>query len=107
MKLHLSIVPLHILIASGCKHATLEEGARNARPEMERFYRDHRIELSAGLDGNAWKVSLFIYYSQGNQNVVVTFPVDQEFTTYDDAMKAGLAAATKWIDGRMSNSGRD
>jgi hypothetical protein len=28
--------------------------------------------------------------------------MNQEFKTYDDAMEAGLAAAKKWTDGRMS-----
>ena len=85
--------------------AHLKKGGRNGRPEMERFYRDHRIALSVGLDGDAWKVSLFIYYSEGLQNIAVTFPVGQEFKTYDDAVEAGLAAAKKWIEGRMSNRG--
>jgi hypothetical protein len=67
---------------------------------MEHLYKDHRIEVSVGLDGDAWMVSLFIYYRQGPQNVLVTFPVDQEFKTHDKAMEAGLAAAKKWIDSR-------
>jgi hypothetical protein len=92
-------------IASRYKHATLKEGGRNGRPEMERFYRDHRIELSVGLDRDAWMLSIFIYYSEGLQNILVTFPMDQEFETYDDAMEAGLAAAKKWIDERTSNRG--
>jgi hypothetical protein len=74
-----------------------------AGAEMERFYRDHRIEFSVRLDGNAWTVSIFIYYSEGLQNILVTFPMNQEFKTYDDAMEAGLAAAKKWIDERTSN----
>jgi hypothetical protein len=72
---------------------------------MEHFYKDCRIEFSVGLDGNAWTVSVFIYYSEGLLNILVTFPMNQEFKTYDDAMEAGLAAAKKWIDGRMSNRG--
>jgi hypothetical protein len=100
----LSIVPLHITIASRYKHVTLEVGGMQwGRAEMEHFYRDHRVELSVGLDGNAWTVSLFIYYSEGLLNILVTFPMNQEFKTYDDAMEAGLAAAKKWIDERTSN----
>lgn len=72
---------------------------------MERFYRDHRIELSVGPDGDAWTVSIFIYYSEGPQSILVTFPMDREFKTYDEAMEAGLAAAKKWIDERTSNRG--
>jgi hypothetical protein len=71
---------------------------------MERFYRDHRIELSVTLDGNAWTVSIFIYYSEGPLNMLVTFPMNQKFKTYDDAIETGLAVAKKWIDERMSKS---
>jgi hypothetical protein len=31
--------------------------------------------------------------------------MDQEFKTYDDAVKAGLAAGKKWFDERISNPG--
>jgi hypothetical protein len=72
---------------------------------MEHFYRDHRIEFSVTLDGDAWTVSIFIYYSEDLLNTLVTFPMNQEFKTYDDAMEAGLAAAKKWIDESTSNRG--
>jgi hypothetical protein len=72
---------------------------------MEHRYKDHCIELSVGLHGDAWTVSPFIYYSEGPQNILVTFPMDQEFKTYDDAVEAGLAAGKKWIDERISNPG--
>jgi hypothetical protein len=74
--------------------------------EMEKSYKNHRIELSVGFDRDAWMVSLFIYYTENLQSILVTFPTNQKFKTYDDAMKAGLAAAQKWIDERLSNRGR-
>jgi hypothetical protein len=67
-------------------------------PEMEQFYKDHRIELSVWRDGEGWFSSLFIYYSEGPHNVLVTFAVPDTFKTYDGAIEAGLAAAQKWID---------
>jgi hypothetical protein len=70
---------------------------------MEHFYRGHRIECSVTLDGNAWTASVFIYYSEGSQNTLVTFPMNQNFKTYADAIHAGLAAAKKWIDERTSD----
>jgi hypothetical protein len=73
--------------------------------EMEHFYRDHRIELSVTLDGNAWTVGIFIYYSEGPLNKLVTFPMNQEFKTYDEAVETGLAAAKEWIDERTPNRG--
>jgi hypothetical protein len=73
---------------------------------MEHVYKSHRIEISVRLDGNDWTVSLFIYYSEGRQNILVTFPMNQLFKTYKDAMEASVAAAKKWIDGRLSNPER-
>jgi hypothetical protein len=72
---------------------------------VEQFYRGHRIEVSVTLDGNAWTVDIFIYYTEGLLNTLVTFPMNHEFKTYDDAMEAGLAGAKKWIDERISNPG--
>jgi hypothetical protein len=66
---------------------------------MEQFYKGHRIEVSVWLDGEDWFASLFIYYSEGHQNILVTFAVPDTFNTYDGAIEAGLAAARKWIDG--------
>jgi hypothetical protein len=65
---------------------------------MEHFYKDHRIEFSVWRDCDGWFASLFIYYSEGPQNVLVTFDVPDTFKTYDGAIEAGLAAAQKWID---------
>ena len=73
---------------------------------MEHFYRDHRIEFSVTLYGNAWTISIFIYYSEGLLNILVTFPMNQKFKTYGDAIEAGFAAAKKWIDERISNPGQ-
>jgi hypothetical protein len=67
---------------------------------MEQFYKGHRIEVSVGLDGDSWCASLFIYYSEGHQNILVTFAMPDTFKTYDGAIEASLAAAQKWIDGR-------
>jgi hypothetical protein len=80
-------------------------GCSGSGAEMEHFYRDHRIEFSVTLDGNAWTVGMFIYYSEGLLNILVTFPMNQKFKTYGDAIEAGFAAAKKWIDERISNPG--
>jgi hypothetical protein len=65
---------------------------------MEQFYKGHRIEVSVWLEGGGWFASLFIYYSNGPQNILVTFAVPDTFNTYDGAIEAGLAAAQEWID---------
>jgi hypothetical protein len=78
-------------------------GLQWERAEVEQFYKGYRIEVSVTLDGDSWFAAIFIYYSEGLRNILVTFPVNEEFKTYDDAMEAGLAAAKKWIDERMSN----
>jgi hypothetical protein len=67
---------------------------------MEKFYEDHRIEVSASLDGDCWSVSLFIYYQEEATNILVTFSLDESFTSYNGAVEAGLAAAQNWIDWR-------
>jgi hypothetical protein len=72
---------------------------------MEHLYKNHRIEISVGLDDNDWTAGVFIYYKEGLQNILVTFPMNQVFKTYDDAIEAALTAAKKWIDGRLSNPG--
>jgi hypothetical protein len=57
-----------------------------------------RIEVSVWPDGDGWCASLFIYYSKGPQNILVTFAMHDTFKTYDGAIEAGLAEAQKWID---------
>jgi hypothetical protein len=73
---------------------------------MEHFYRDHRIEFAVKLGSDTWRVSVFICYSEGPQNTLVTFPMKQVFETYKNAIEVSLAAAKKWIDGRLSNPER-
>jgi hypothetical protein len=65
---------------------------------MEKFYKNHRIEVSLSLEGDGWSVSLFIYYNENNTNILVTFSLDKTFATYDRAVEAGLSAAQEWID---------
>lgn len=65
---------------------------------MEKFYKNHRIEVSLWLDGEGWLVSLFIYYNETGRNILVTFSLDKKFATYDGAIEAGLSAAQQWID---------
>jgi len=67
---------------------------------MEKFYRDHRIQVSTSLDGDRWFVSLFIYYHEEATNILVTFSLNESFTNYNEAVEAGLAAAQNWIDWR-------
>ena len=68
--------------------------------KMEQFYKGYRIEVSVWLDGDGWFASLFIYYSKGPQNILVTFAMPATFKTYDGAIEESLAAAQKWIDQR-------
>jgi hypothetical protein len=68
------------------------------RAEMEHFYKNHRIEISVWLDNNGWFVSSFIYYQVEGTNILQTFSLSEKFATYDGAVRAGLAAAQKWID---------
>jgi hypothetical protein len=65
---------------------------------MEHFYKDHCIEVSVLLGGDGWFVSLYIYYQIERTNTLVTFSLKEKFTTYDEALTAGLATAQRWID---------
>jgi hypothetical protein len=71
---------------------------------MEQFYKGHRIEVSVWLDDDGWFAGLFIYYSEGLHNILVTFAMPETFNTYDGAIEAGLTAAQKWIDGGKPTS---
>jgi hypothetical protein len=67
---------------------------------MEQIYKGHRIEVSVRLDGDGGLANLYIYYSKGPQNILVTFAIPHTFKTYDGAIQESLAAAQKWIDWR-------
>ena len=67
---------------------------------MEQVYKGYRVEVSVWLDGDGWLANLFIYYSNGPQNRLVTFAMADTFKTYDGAIEESLAAARKWIDQR-------
>jgi hypothetical protein len=68
---------------------------------MDQFYKGHRIEFAISPDGDEWVSSLFIYYSKGPQNILVTFAMPETFKNYDRAIEKSLAAAQKWIDQRL------
>jgi hypothetical protein len=70
---------------------------------MEHFYKNRRIEVSVWLGDDGWFVSLYIYYQIERTNTLVTFSLKDSFTAYDEAVKAGLAAAQRWIDGTSPN----
>jgi hypothetical protein len=70
---------------------------------MEHFYKDHRIEVSVWLGSDGWFVSLYVYYQVERTNTLVTFSLKDHFTTYDEAVNAGRAAAQRWIDQDKSN----
>ena len=65
---------------------------------MEQFYKGHRIEFAISPDGDGWLASVFIYYSKGLQNILVTFAMPDTFKTYAGAIEESLTAAQKWIN---------
>jgi hypothetical protein len=65
---------------------------------MEQSYKNHNIDVSVWLNGEGWFVNVFIYYRKEATNMLITFAVNERFTTYDKAVEAGLAAARSWID---------
>src|SRR5262245_19174763 len=73
---------------------------------MEQFYKGHRIEVLAGLDGPDWVVSLCIFCQEGAAHTLVTFGIDKQFARYDWAMEAGIFAAKNWVDTALSRSSK-
>jgi hypothetical protein len=65
---------------------------------MEKFYKNRRIEISGWHDNDGWFVSIFITYQEQGKNILVTFPLNEQFATYSQAVVGGVAAAEKWID---------
>jgi hypothetical protein len=70
-------------------------------------YKGHQIEVSIRT-GNprGWEADIFISYSEHAQGVLKSLRMDQTFATPDEAEKAGVKFAQKWIDDRKpENSG--
>jgi len=65
---------------------------------MEQVYKNYNIEVSVWLNDDGWFINVFIYYREGATNLLVTFAVNENATTYDEAVEAGLNAARRWID---------
>ena len=72
---------------------------------MEQVYKDHRIEISPSLatGGDGWFVRIFIYYQDNGTTMLVTFSLDQKFTSYDGAVNDGFAAARDWVNREVAN----
>jgi hypothetical protein len=65
---------------------------------MERIYKNYNIDVSVWLKDDGWFINVFIYYREDTRNILVTFAVNENVTTYDEAIEAGLTAARRWID---------
>ena len=66
---------------------------------MEKFYKNHRIEILGWLDNDGWFISVSIYHQhKEGANILITFPLNENFAIYGEAVVAGFAAAQKWID---------
>jgi hypothetical protein len=63
-------------------------------------YRDHHIEVSVHAVGDpkGWSPDIFVSYSEHGISVLRTLRMDQTFGTPNEAEKAGIEFAKKWID---------
>jgi hypothetical protein len=64
-------------------------------------YKDHRIEVSVHAVGGSkagWVPDIFVSYSEHGKNVLKTLRMNQTFANPDEAEKAGIEFAKKWID---------
>jgi hypothetical protein len=64
-------------------------------------YKDHRIEVSvrAVNDSTGWQPDIFVSYIEHSKGVLKTLRMDQTFAVPNEAEKAGVEFAKKWIDG--------
>jgi hypothetical protein len=63
-------------------------------------YKDHQIEVSvrAVSDPHGWQPEIFVSYTEHGKAVLQCPRMDQTFATPDEAEKAGIEFAQKWID---------
>jgi hypothetical protein len=65
---------------------------------MHEDYKGHRIQSIASFVPDGWKPHLYVIFSEGGQNILKNFTIDQTFSTQRQAEQAGLSFAQKWID---------
>jgi hypothetical protein len=63
-------------------------------------YKDHRIEVSVlAVDSpTGWRPDIFVAYSEHGKSILKTLRMDKIFDTPNEAEKAGIECAQKWID---------
>jgi hypothetical protein len=63
-------------------------------------YKGHHIEVSlqAVDDPKGWSPGIFVSYSEHGKSVLKQLRMDQTFATPNEAEKAGVEFAQKWID---------
>jgi len=61
-------------------------------------YKDHHIEVSIRANSNDWVPDVYVSYSENGKSVLKSSRIDQTFASPQEADKAGLAFAQKWID---------
>ena len=63
-------------------------------------YKDHHIEVSvlAVENPKGWRPDIFVTYSEHGKGVLECPRLDKAFATPDEAEKAGIEFAQKWID---------
>ena len=66
-------------------------------------YNDHRIDVSVRAVSGGWIPDVVVTYNEGGKNMLESLPVNQTFVSPDEAEKAGIEYAKKWIDDRARN----
>jgi hypothetical protein len=63
-------------------------------------YKDHRIEVTVRAvdDPKGWRPDISVLYSEHGKSVLNCPRMDQTFATPNEAEKAGIEFAQKWID---------
>jgi len=67
---------------------------------MNTVYKGHDIHATAWelLDQVGWEPLLYVRWRKGGQPITKHFTVNRVFSTREEAERAGLSFAQKWID---------
>jgi len=67
---------------------------------VDTVYKEHDIHASAWelLEPIGWEPQLHVSWWQAGQKITKSFTLNQVFSTRQEARKAGLSFAQKWID---------
>jgi hypothetical protein len=68
-------------------------------------YNGRQIKVSVRGVSRGWIPDVYVTYTERGKSVLESVPVDQIFAAPNEAEKAGIEYAKKWIDDRANKVG--